>query len=260
MSLKNYLSKLIFTAKISHSVKSWISFIVNSKRYSSRLEKNNLDLKNNETFVYHLKMGKIKTDLYLRTFKGDIGVFYEVFWEKTYAKHLSLMKKNPKVIIDLGAHIGITSIYLSAKYPNAKIYAVEASAENFEVLKNNTKSFKNIVCINAAAYFEDGFVNFSDNELSYNQKISETGVSTKAISIESLKNNFGIDKVDLMKIDIEGGEINLLSKENTWLSSVENIIIEIHHPYTSSDLSKDLKPFGFTIKRDEDSVFTLTKD
>ena len=233
---------------------------MNSKRYSSRLEKNNLDLKNNETFVYHLKIGKIKTDLYLRTFKGDIGVFYEVFWEKTYAKHLSLIKKNPKVIIDLGAHIGITSIYLFAKYPEAKIFAVEASAENFEVLKNNTKSFKNIFCINAAAYFEDGFVNFSDNELSYNQKISETGVSTKAISIESLKNNFGIDKVDLMKIDIEGGEIDLLSKENTWLSSVENIVIEIHHPYTSSDLSKDLKPFGFTIKRDEDSVFTLTKD
>lgn len=260
MSLKNYLSKLIFTANISYSVKSWISFIVNSKRYSSRLEKNNLDLKNNETFIYHVKIGKIKTDLYLRTFKGDIGVFYEVFWEKTYAKHLSVMKKNPKVIIDLGAHIGITSIYLSEKYPEAKIFAVEASGENFEVLKNNTKSFKNIVCINAAAYFEDGFVNFSDNELSYNQKISETGVSTKAISIESLKNNFGIDQVDLMKIDIEGGEIDLLNKENSWLSNVKNIIIEIHQPYNSSDLNKDLKPFGFTLKSDEDSVFMLTKN
>lgn len=260
MSLKNYFSKLIFTTKISQSVKSWISFIVNSKRYSSRLEKGNLDLRNNETFVYRVKIGKTETDLYLRTFKGDIGVFYEVFWKKTYAKHLSLIKKNPKVIIDLGAHIGITSIYLSAKYPDAKIYAVEASAENFEMLKNNTKSFKNIACINAAAYFEDGFVNFSDNELSYNQKISETGISTQAISIESLKKNFGIDQVDLMKIDIEGGEIDLLSKENSWLSSVENIIIEIHHPYSSSDLIKDLKPFGFTIKSDEDSVFTLTKD
>lgn len=260
MSLKNYISKLIFTTKISNSVKSWISFIVNSKRYSSRLEKKNLDLKNNETFVYHLKIGKIKTDLYLRTFKGDIGVFYEVFWKKAYAKHLSLIKKHPKVIIDLGAHIGITSIYLTAKYPEAKIFAVEASAENFEVLKNNTKSFKNIVCINAAAYFEDGFVNFSNNELSYNQKISETGISTNAISMETLKKNFGIYQVDLMKIDIEGGEIDLLSKENSWLSNVENIIIEIHHPYTSSNLSKDLKPFGFIIKRDEDSVFMLTKN
>ncbi|RZJ43736.1 MAG: FkbM family methyltransferase [Chryseobacterium sp.] len=260
MSLENYLSKLVFSTKISHGLKSWISLIVNSKRYSSRFEKNKLDLKDNETFVYHLKVAGKKTDLYLRTFKGDIGVFYEVFWKKTYEEHLSLLKKEPEIIVDLGAHIGITSIYLSLKYPNAKIYAVEASAENFKLLKVNTISFKNIVCLNAAAYFEDGFVNFSNDEISYNQKISEKGISTKAISIETLKQNFGIPHIDLMKIDIEGGEIDLLSKQNSWLSSVDNIIIEIHHPYNSSNLGEDLKSFGFSIKRNEDSVLTLTKD
>lgn len=260
MSFKNYLSKLVFSTKISHSVMSWVSLIVNSKRYSSRFEKNNLDLKDNETFVYHLKTTGKKFNLYLRTFKGDIGVFYEVFWKKTYAEHLSLLKKEPKIIVDLGAHIGITSIYLSLKYPHAKIYAVEASEENFELLKANVNSFKNIVCMNAAAYFEDGSVNFSNDELSYNQKISETGISTKAISIETLKQNFKIPNIDLMKIDIEGGEIDLLGKENSWLSEVDNIIIEIHHPYTSADLNEDLKPFGFSSKRDEDSVLMLMKD
>ena len=260
MPLKNYFSKLIFSTKISHSLKSWVSLIVNSKRYSSKFEKNNLDLKDNETFVYHFKTKGKKFDLFLRTFKGDIGVFYEVFWKKTYAEHLSLLRKEPNIIVDLGAHIGITSIYLSLKYPHANIYAVEASVENFELLKANTISFKNIVCINAAAYFEDGFVNFSNDELSYNQKISEVGISTKAISIETLKKNFGIRHIDLMKIDIEGGEIDLLSKNNSWLSEVENIIIEIHQPYTSSDLNLDLKTFGFNIKKNEDSVLTLTKE
>lgn len=154
----------------------------------------------------------------------------------------------------------MTSIYLSLKYPDSKIYAVEASLENFELLKVNTGSFKNIICINAAVYFEDGFVNFSNDELSYNQKISETGVSTKAISIETLQKNFEISHMDLMKIDIEGGEIDLLNKNNSWLSEVGNIIIEIHHPYTSSDLNKNLMPFGFSIIRNEDSVLTLTKD
>jgi len=260
MSLKNYFSKLVFSNKISRSLKSWVSLIVNSKRYSSKFEKNNLDLKDNETFVYHLKTEGKKFDLYLRTFKGDIGIFYEVFWKKTYAEHLSLLKKEPKIIVDLGAHIGLTSIYLSLKYPNAKIYSVEASVDNFELLKVNTNSFKNIECINAAAYFEDGFVNFSNDELSYNQKISDTGISTKAISLETLKKNFEIPNIDLLKIDIEGGEIDLLRKQNSWLSGVENIIIEIHHPYTSSDLGEDLKTFGFSIKRNEDSVLTLTKD
>ncbi|UFH32602.1 FkbM family methyltransferase [Chryseobacterium sp. C-71] len=259
MSLNNYISKLAFTSKITNSLKSWISLIVNSKRYSSRFKKKTLDLNNNETFVYHLKMGTKSFDFYLRTFKGDIDIFYEVFWKKTYAEHLSILKKDPKIIVDLGAHIGITSTYLSLKYPDAKIYAVEASAENFELLKSNTKSFKNIKCIHAAAYFEDGFVNFSNNELSYNQRISKNGISTEAISIESLKTKFSLSDIDLMKIDIEGGEIELLSKNNSWLSSVENIIIEIHNPYTASDLEKDLKPFGFKIMRDEHFVFTAVK-
>lgn len=259
MSLNNYISKLAFTSKITSSLKSWISLLVNSKRYSSRFKKKSLDLNNNETFVYHLKVEKKSFDFYLRTFKGDIDIFYEVFLKKTYAEHLSILKKEPHIIIDLGAHIGITSTYLSLKYPEAKIYAVEASAENFEILKNNTKSFKNIVCIHAAAYFEDGFVNFSHNELSYNQRISETGISTQAISIESLKETYNLSNIDLMKIDIEGGEIELLSKNNFWLSTVENIIIEIHNPYTAANLEKDLKPFDFKIMRDEHFVFTAVK-
>lgn len=259
MSLNNYISKLAFTSKITNSLKSWISLIVNSKRYSSRFKKKTLDLNNNETFIYHLKVAKKSFDFYLRTFKGDIDIFYEVFWKKTYAEHLSILKKDPKIIVDLGAHIGITSTYLSLKHPDAKIYAIEASAENFELLKNNTKSFENIECIHAAAYFEDGFVNFSNNELSYNQRISKNGISTEAISIESLKTKFSLSDIDLMKIDIEGGEIDLLSKNNSWLSSVENIIIEIHNPYTASDLDKDLKPFDFKIMRDEHFVFTAVK-
>lgn len=129
----------------------------------------------------------------------------------------------------------------------------------WEHILDNTKSFKNIECIHAVAYFEDGFVNFSNNELSYNQRISETGISTQAISIESLKETYNLLNIDLMKIDIEGGEIDLLSKNNSWLSSIENIIIEIHNPYTASDLDKDIKPFGFKIMRDKHFVFTAVK-
>ncbi|CAD7815585.1 hypothetical protein CHRY9390_02997 [Chryseobacterium aquaeductus] len=260
MAFKNYISKLVFTTAISSSLKSWISFIVNSKRYSSRFKKNNLDLQNDETFVYHFKIGVKKIDFYLRTFKGDIDIFYEVFWKKTYSSYLSVLRHNPKIIVDLGAHIGLTSIYLASKYPDAKIYAIEASLENFELLKNNTQSFTNIVCIHAAAYFEDGFVNFSNDALSYNQKISETGVTTKAISIASLMNTYDLKNIDLMKIDIEGGEIELLSQKNSWLGNVENILIEIHNPYSSSDLTADLEPFGFKIKQKENSVLLLSKE
>lgn len=244
---------------MSSNIKTCIAFIVNSKRYSSKFKQNKLDLNNNETFVYHFKKNHRKFDLYLRTFKGDIDIFYEIFWKKTYDQHLNFLQEKPKVIVDLGAHIGLTSIYLSLKYPDAKIVAVEASPENFLLLKENTSSFKNIECVNAAIYFEDGTVNFGSEELSYNQRISDSGTETKAISVESLMKEHQLNEINLLKIDIEGGEVELLSKNNSWLEKVENIIIEIHQDYTQEHLNKDLQPFGFTIELNKNAVLFAGK-
>ncbi|WP_027379451.1 FkbM family methyltransferase [Chryseobacterium daeguense] len=244
---------------MSGTLKTFIAFIINSKRYSSKFKQGKLDLNNNETFVYHFKKNSRKFDLYLRTFKGDIDIFYEIFWKKTYDQHLSFIRQKPKNIVDLGAHIGMTSIYLSMKYPESKIIAVEASPENFLILKENTKSFKNIECIHAAVYFEDGMVNFGGEELSYNQKISEKGTSIRAISMDSLMKEYQLNEINLLKIDIEGGEEELLSKNNLWLGKIENIIIEIHQNYTEEDLKKELKPFGFEIGVNKNSVLFAGK-
>ncbi|MEY8759998.1 FkbM family methyltransferase [Chryseobacterium tongliaoense] len=260
MSLKNYLSKLSFSSEMSANLKTFTAFIVNTKRYSSRFKKNNLDLNNRETFVYQFKKAKRKFDLYLRTFKGDIDIFYEIFWKNAYDKHLKLLKKNPEIIVDLGAHIGMTSIYFALKYPDVKIYSIEASPENFELLKANTASFKNITCFHAAAHFEDGSVNFGTQELSYNQKVSESGTPVQALSVETFMKNNHIQQIDLLKIDIEGAEADLLSKNNSWLQNIENIIIEIHAPYDSKKLSRDLEPFQLKIKQEEGDVLFAGKE
>lgn len=245
---------------MSGSFKTFIAFTVNSKRYSSQFKRNTLDTDNNETFVYNFTKENREFNLHLRTFKGDIDIFYEIFWKKTYEDHLRFIEERPKTILDLGAHIGMTSIYLSLKYPEAKIIAVEASFENFLLLKENTSAFKNIECVHSAVYFEDGSVNFGGEKLSYNQKISDTGSPIKAISINNLMEKFGLNQIDLLKIDIEGGEIDLLSKNTSWLEKVRGIIIEIHRPYTSENLNKDLEPFGFEIKLHQNSVLMAKKE
>lgn len=244
---------------MSGNLKSFLSFIVNSKRYSYRFKKNTLDYSNNETFKYHFKAGDKKFNLYLRTFKGDIDIFYEVFWSETYKEHLIFLNKEPEIIIDLGAHIGMTSIYLSLQYPKAKIYSIEASRENFEILKANTESFSNITCLNAAIHFEDGTINFGGDQLSYNQKISETGVPIQALTIQTIMNKYGLKNIDLLKIDIEGAEKELLSKNNSWLNLVENIVIEIHPPYDTQSLVHDIDPYHFSIKNEKKDVLFAIK-
>lgn len=46
--------------------------------------------------------------------------------------------------------------------------------------------------------------------------------------ILDLLSKLGYDRVDLLKIDIEGAELDLLTKENSWLSKVNAIVAEIH--------------------------------
>lgn len=259
MLVKNYLSKIALIKKYSNNLGTFFNLLINSKRYSSKFKTHTLDLSNKETNIYDFKIvGKV-FPLTLRTFRGDIDILYEVFWRKSYSIYKQYFDKEPEVIIDLGAHIGLTSIYFALKYPNARIWSIEVSKESYDLLTTNTLPFPNITCINAAAYPEDGIVNFGNNQISYNQSISESGLPTKALSMTTLMKTYDLNEVDLMKIDIEGGEIELLGKNNSWLDTVRSIIIELHTPYKPSDLLKDIDSYGFNIKEKKTPFFFLTK-
>lgn len=246
MKIKNYLSKIFLAISISHRF-SFLKLLINSKRYSSRFKKGKLNYENPEEKIYTLNFNSKITSIKMRTYAGDIDIFYEIFWRKAYSLPLGIIK-NPKIIVDLGAHIGLTSIFYSLNYPKSKIYAVEASKKNFSLLDFNIKNFENIISICKAIFTYDGKINFSNNEpLAYNNKIKNSGTPVECITMNSLMAQNEIEKIDLLKIDIEGTEIELLSKDNLWLYKVDNIIIELHRPYSIENLKKNLQKFGFTL-------------
>lgn len=246
MFLNNYLSKIQLAYTFSKK-KSFVKLLINSKKYSSKYKKGTLDAQNFESSKYAFNFWGKSSDILMRTYMGDIDIFYEIFWKKIYSIPKDKIS-NPKVIVDLGAHIGFTSIFYSLEYPSAKIFSVEASKRNYEVFNFNTKDFKNIKGTHKAIYSKDGFINFNeDGVLSYNTKINKTGTPIECISMQTLMEQNEIKKIDLLKIDIEGAESEILRVNNNWLAEVENIIIELHRPYDVKDLEKDLKPFGFSI-------------
>jgi FkbM family methyltransferase len=192
----------------------------------------------------------------MRTFSGDIDIFYEIFWKHVYEIPFKFPNEI-KTIVDLGAHIGFASIFFRTKFPDSKIYAVEASKENYILLKDNLKNFKNTHHLHAAIFTEDGSVKFNDSGFSYNSKLSSDGESIDAISMNTLMKKNNIEKINLLKIDIEGAEKLILKENNTWLENVENIIIEIHDDYTIKNLEEDLQKFGFTIYEPSNQLGSL---
>ncbi|KQS92698.1 FkbM family methyltransferase [Chryseobacterium sp. Leaf394] len=243
--MKNYFSKILLALSISRNF-SFLKLLINSKRYS-RLFKKGVTEINDETVKYDFIFNRQNLELSMRTFKGDIDVFYEIFWQKAY--HIpEKYNLKPKTIVDLGAHVGFTSVYYHLNYPEAQIFSVEASKKNYSLLTRNTQNLQNIKIFNAAVFSEDGFVNFDDDAaLSYNTKIGKQGGLVEALCMNTFMEKNNISQIDLLKMDIEGAESEVLTRNNQWLNKVSNIIIELHSPYKTEDLERDLSPFGFKI-------------
>jgi hypothetical protein len=59
-------------------------------------------------------------------------------------------------------------------------------------------------------------------------------------SIETLIKNARVDVIDLMKIDIEGAEVDVFANCSSWIDKVRHIIIETHSPYSYEKFFDDL--------------------
>src|SRR5262245_50214060 len=88
--------------------------------------------------------------LTLRPFAGDLFVLYEVLaFNAYYIAPDVLPPEKVRVIVDCGANIGITSLFLAARYPRAAILSIEPHPENFALLKANVAQIPRILPIRA---------------------------------------------------------------------------------------------------------------
>lgn len=149
----------------------------------------------------------------------------EIFIDKIYRQPLP----EHSYIIDCGANIGLSVIYLKQICPTATIVAFEPDDKNFELLSKNIHSFgySHVQLRPEAVWIENTTLNFS-NEASMSSKIEETDSSNvkkvKAIRLRDLLDK----KVEFLKIDIEGAEFRVLSDLDGGLSQVNNLFIEYH--------------------------------
>jgi hypothetical protein len=145
--LKQVYSKFIFCLHIADGPGDFFLLIANSKRFN-RFQKNHSvsDLQKQMAPIrYKIMYKSKKNNLYLRTYAGDIRMFYEIFWEQVY-RWPSSFPEIDGTIIDAGANIGMASMYFSVHFPRATIYCIEPSPENFRVLKMNLAHELNRVC------------------------------------------------------------------------------------------------------------------
>ena len=173
----------------------------------------------------------------------------EIWGEDIYSFN---SEKDSPLIIDIGAHIGISILYFKSIYPNSKILAFEPNSISFEILKGNVEmnGLENVVLFNTAISTNNGVANFyidnSENDWHSNSSLLEKSWSgkenTKQVKVDcSRLDNYieNIDFIDMLKIDTEGSEYSILNSHKDILKKVLNIAIE-YHPIKNSKISKIL--------------------
>ena len=163
---------------------------------------------------------------------SDVYVFKEVFIDEAY--DLSFLHLNPRIIVDAGANVGFSTIFLAHAYPLARIFAVEPEESNFQMLLKNTKFYPNVVPIHAALWPTEKklqIANPSTEKWAF-QVTESTKKPAETVDALTMDKLFLITKtknIDLLKLDIEGSEVDLFSENcDNWLGRTNAIIIELH--------------------------------
>lgn len=173
----------------------------------------------------------------LREWGTDIYTFEEIAVREIYKSVITGILV-PRTVIDLGANIGLASLYFAHHWPSCKILAVEPNPETCDVLLSNLKPLSRAgrcKMLQAAVwststqlsyYQQPGrFSTFSVHETIHGEKGSGT-VSGQTMA-EVIRHS-GFTAIDLLKVDIEGAEAQLFAGNVDWLSSVGSIAIEFH--------------------------------
>lgn len=146
-----------------------------------------------------------------------------------------------KCIIDAGANIGVASCYFANLFKNATVHAFEVESDNYELLKINTTKYENIITYNTAIWENDKGVYIENRNNIYghsgkanpakfvvNNKFIESEEKINSICLSDFMELNGIDDVDILKMDIQGAEIEAFSDSEKWLPKVRLLFIETH--------------------------------
>ena len=134
------------------------------------------------------------------------------------------------VVVDIGANIGMFSLFAFHVNPEASVDAFEPSADTFGLLDGNRQSNPSLSwrCHNAAVHAQDGVVRFDNGPASTARRVTTgAGDPVPCLSLRTVVERVEAP-VTLLKIDVEGSEEAILVGNEDVLRRVDHVVIELH--------------------------------
>ncbi len=193
-------------------------------------------------------MSKTEPRFNFRENTKDLYCIHEVIKEDCY-RLKSWQLAEPKVIVDVGCHIGCFSFLACGLFPNCKVLSFEMIKENFLIAQDNLKSFKNNKCLNAAIKGKNPIIGcrYNKNNTGGHKAVFKGGDSyivearmkgsyqlededIKMLDFKQIFEDYNLKEIDLLKLDCEGSEHEILPHlfETGLIKKIKNIALEMH--------------------------------
>lgn len=230
----------------------------------------------------HLKLFKSRSQtvtLQLRDFDVDLDIYsrevaglWEIFQERQYLELPPAATNEQRVVVDVGANVGFFTIKQMLQFGSRlKLIAFEPDPRTYERLQRNvnrirTRTASDIRCVNRALDTHSGEAQFVRN-VSVESHVSDgpgeaPGITVQLTTLDSVVEQEGIHRIDLLKIDVEGHELKVLAgARHKALPITENITLEYHQPQFVREITEFLRPFHFRMvnHKPEKAIMSFSK-
>lgn len=191
----------------------------------------------------------------------DHGAAWRIYHNSLYDRFFK--PKKGDVVVDAGAHVGVYSLRAAKLVGNnGLVIAIEPAEENYKILLKNIfiNNTRNIVPIKVGLWSSRGKAKlyikessmlhslFKDLDESFTLRAEEIYITT----LDHLLKELGVDHIDILKINVEGAELEVLkgAKEVLTEKRVYKIVVTTHPPHEESSraIVRYLISFGYNVK------------
>ncbi len=162
-----------------------------------------------------------------------------------------LAPKSGEVVLDIGANVGFYTMRASrAVGPAGQVVALEPSEHNAQQLEQNLRlnGLSNVRVIRKAAWSHAGLVGWYESQVPTTNKVSpDSTAKIEAVTVDELVEQLDLPRVDWIKVDVEGGEVEVLRGAWRTLEQFRPVLlIEVHE--TLAALRTLLEPAGWAFE------------